>query len=57
MRAFGIGFACDTRAALLEREGVFLQAALRVEFGSPSPGDIRRQNGGREDCETEEEDC
>ena len=39
-----VGFAGHVRAVLLEREGVFLQAALRVELGFPSAGDIRRQS-------------
>ena len=35
-----IDFAGHFRTVLLEREGVFLQSALRFEFGLPSAGDI-----------------
>ena len=43
--AFNVSFACDARAVLFEREPVLLQSALRVEFGFPRAGDIRRQGG------------
>ena len=41
---FHAGLAGDVCAVLLEREGVLLQAALRVELGLPSTSDIRRES-------------
>ena len=37
---FRVGFPGQLRAVLLEREGVFLVADLRVEFGFPCAGDV-----------------
>src|SRR6185295_13834183 len=39
------GLAGDVCAVLLEREGVFLQTALRLELGFPSACDVRGKGG------------